>query len=61
MFPEHRLLQEELNGLNRVAVKEMCVIIITKVVWIGQTIETHFTGVLRDDAHCIGLFVQPIE
>jgi hypothetical protein len=41
MFPECRLLHEELNAFNRMAVNEMCVIIVTKVIWIGQTIVTH--------------------
>ena len=44
MFPERRLLNEELNAFNWIAVEEMCVIIITKVVSIGQTIVTHFAG-----------------
>jgi len=42
MFPERRLLHKELNAFNRLAVKEMCVIIVAKVVGIGQKIVTHF-------------------
>jgi hypothetical protein len=40
MFSECKLVQEELNALNRIAVKEICVIIVAKVVLIGQTILT---------------------
>jgi hypothetical protein len=42
MFPECRLLHEQLNAFNRIAVKETGVIIPAKVVWIGHTIVTHF-------------------
>jgi hypothetical protein len=61
MFPECRLLHEELNAFNRIAVKEMGVIIVAKVVWIGQTIVTHFVGFPRIDVHCVGNFIQPFE
>jgi hypothetical protein len=61
MFSERRLLHEELNVFNRIAVKETCVIIVAMVVLIGQTIETHFAGFPRVDAHCVGHFVQPFE
>jgi len=44
MFPERRLLREELNAFNWIEVKETCVIIIMKVVWIDQTIVTHLAG-----------------
>jgi len=36
MFSECRLFQEELNAVNRIAVKEMCTFIIVKVVGIGK-------------------------
>jgi len=61
MFPEHRLLHEELNAFNRIAVEETCVIIVAKVVWIGQTIITHFAGFPRVDGHRVGHFVQHFE
>jgi len=59
MFPERRLLPEELNAFNRIAVKGTCEIILAKVVWIGQTIVIHFAGFPRVDAHCLGHFFQP--
>jgi hypothetical protein len=61
MFPERRLLHEELNAFNTIVTKEMCVIILRKVVWIGQTIVTHFAAVPRIDAHRIGHFVEPFD
>jgi len=61
MFPERRLLHEELNAFKRIAVKGTCVIIVAKVVWIGQTIVTHFARFPCVDAHCVGHFVQPFE
>jgi len=61
MFPEHRLLHEKLSTLNRIAVKETYLIIDAKVVWIGQTIVTHFIGFPRVYAHCVGHFIQPFE
>jgi hypothetical protein len=61
MSPERRLLHEELNAFNRIAVKEPCVIIITKIVWIGQMIVPHFAGYPTVDALCMGHFVQPFE
>jgi serine/threonine-protein kinase RIO1 len=61
MFPECRLLHEELNEFNIIAVKETCVIIVAKIVWIGYTIVTHFAGYLRVDAQCTGHFVPRFE
>jgi hypothetical protein len=61
MFPECRLLHEELNAFNRIAVKETCEIIVAKVVWFGHTIVTHFAGFSTVDAYPIGHFVQPFE
>jgi len=61
MFPERRLLHEQLNAFNRIAVKETCVIIVAKIVWISQTIVTYFAGFPRVDAHCVGYFVEPFE
>jgi len=43
MLPERSLLHVELNALDRIAVEEWWVIIVAKVVWIGQTIGTHFS------------------
>jgi len=41
MFPERRLLNEELNVFNRIVVTGMCIIIVLKIIWISQTIVTH--------------------
>ena len=61
MFLECRLLHEELNASNRIAVEETCEIIVVKVVWIGQTIVKKFARVPRVDAHRVGHFVQLFE
>jgi hypothetical protein len=61
MFPESRLLHEDLNAFNSIAVKDTCVIIIAKVDWIGQTIVTHCAGFPRVNAHYVGHFFQPFE
>jgi hypothetical protein len=61
MFPERRLLIEELNALNCNAVNETCVIIVAKVVWISETIVTHFAGIPKVDAHHVGHFFEPFE
>jgi len=37
-FPERRLLHEKLNAFDKIAVREMCEIIVAIVIWIGQTI-----------------------
>jgi hypothetical protein len=44
MFSERRLLHEKVNQFNRIAVKELCVIIVMKVVWISHTIVTHISN-----------------
>ena len=51
MFPKCRLWHEEPNALDRIAVKEMCAIIVVKVVWFGQSIVTHFARFPRVNAH----------
>jgi hypothetical protein len=61
MFPERRLLHEELNEFNMITVKETCVIIIAKVVCIGQMDVIHFAGFPRVDSHWVGHFIQPFE
>jgi len=61
MFPENRLLHEELNAFNRTVVKKIYVIIVAIVIWIGQTIVSQFAGFPQVDAHCIGHFVSPFE
>jgi hypothetical protein len=61
MFPERRLLHEKVNKFNRIAVKELCVIIVMKVVWISHTIVTHYTAYPSVEAHHVGHFVQPSE
>jgi len=61
MFPECRLLDEELNGFNRIAVNETCVIIVTKDVSTNLMIVTHCAGSPKADACCLGHFVQPLN
>ena len=61
MFPERRLLHEELDALNRIMMKETCVVIVAKVAWIGQTIVTHFAQFPRVDAHSVEHFIQSFE
>jgi len=61
MFPEGRLLHEEVDAFNRIAVKVICVIIVTKVVRIGHTIATHFGQFPTIAAHCVGCFVQSFQ
>jgi hypothetical protein len=58
MFPERRPFHEELNAFNRIAVKDMCVIIRAMVVWIGRMIVTHFAGFPRDNTHRVGNFIS---
>jgi hypothetical protein len=59
MYHERRLLDEQHNALNRIEVKQMCVIIVAMVVWISETIVTDFARFPRVDAPHIGHFVQP--
>jgi len=54
-------MHEELNSFNRIAVTEMWVIIVARVVWIGQKIVTQFAGYPKVDAHPVGHFIQPLE
>jgi len=61
MFPKPLLLHEELTAFTRIVVKEMCVILITKIVGIGQTIVTHFEGFPTVNAYRIEHFIQPFE
>jgi hypothetical protein len=61
MFPECRLLDKVLNAFNRIGVKETCVTIVAKVVWISQMIVTHCAGLPRVDTHRVEHFVQPFE
>jgi len=61
MFPERRLLHGALNAFNRIAVKAIYVIIVAKVVWIGQMILTHLAGFPRVNAHRAGHLVQSSE
>jgi len=42
VIPERRLLHEELNVSNRIVVRETCVIVFVKFVWISQMTKTHF-------------------
>ena len=61
MFPECRPLHEEHNAFNKIVAKEPCVIIIVKVVLIGQTILIYFAEFPRVDALRVGHFPQPFE
>jgi len=61
MFPELRLLHEELNAFNRIRVKEQCVIIIAKIVSISHAIVIPSDRYPRVDAHCVACFVQHFE
>jgi len=60
-FPECRVLPEELNALNRIAVKEMYVRIILKIVWIGQMIVKHIAWLPRVHAHGVAHLIQHLE
>jgi len=61
MFPERSPLHEELNEFIWIAVNAMCLIIVAKVVWIGQMIVTQFARFPIVDAHRIEHFVQPLK
>jgi len=61
MLPECRLLHEVLSAFNRIIVKEIFVIIVAKVVWIGQTIITDFAGFPIVDAYRIEYFDESLE
>jgi hypothetical protein len=54
-------LHEELKAFNRIVVKESCVVILMKNVWIRKMIVTPFAGFPTVHAHHIGHFVQPVE
>lgn len=61
MFPEDRLLHEQLSAFKRIAVEEMCVIIVQNIVWMGQTIVMHFGQFPKVKAHCGRHVVQHFE
>jgi len=61
MFPEYRLLHEELNAFNRIVVKQLYAIIVAKVVWISQTVVTQYAGYPTVDAHCIQHWIQHFQ
>lgn len=61
MCPECRLLHEEVNAFNWIEVKETGVIMVTKLVWIGQTLVTHFARFPSVHARHVGHFIQPVE
>jgi hypothetical protein len=61
MLSERRLLHEEHNALNRIVVKESCVISVAKVVWISQSNIIHVAGFPKFDAYCVGHCFQPFE
>jgi len=60
-FPEHRLLHEELNLFNTIAVKETSVIIVAKVLSISKASVTNCVAFPRVDGHRVGHLVQPFE
>jgi hypothetical protein len=61
MFPECRLFHEELNACYRITEIQTSVIIVTKVVGIGQTIATQATACPVVHAHCAGDLMRPVE
>jgi len=61
MFPECRLLHDELKSFNWIVVNETSLIIIQKVAWIGQKIETYCAGCPWVDAHHVECILQPFE
>lgn len=61
MFPKGRLLHEQLNAFNRIAVEEIRTIVITKVGWIDRTILTNFEQLQGVDGHPARNFVQPFD
>ena len=61
MFTECRLLYEELNAFSRIVIKAQCVMIVSKVVSIRQTIVTNFPRFRRVDAQCKGHFIPCFE
>jgi len=61
MFPERRILSEELNALNSIGIKETFVIIGAIVVWIRQMISTDFARCPTVGAHRVWHFFQTVE
>ena len=61
MFSDSWLSHEELNVFKRIVIKQMCIMIIAKVVWIGRTIVTHCDGFPRVNVLCIRHFLQPFQ
>jgi len=61
MFPERRVLHDQINTFNRIAGKVPCVIIVAMVVLISQMIEIHFAWFPSVEAHCVGRFVEPFQ
>jgi hypothetical protein len=55
------MVLEALNALNRIAVKEICVIIVAKVVLIGQTILTQVAQFPCIVVQHVGQFVKSFE
>jgi hypothetical protein len=61
MFTECRLLHHEINVFSGIAVKEIHVIIVMKIVLMGQTIVKCPAPFRIVDAHCVGHSVQTFE
>lgn len=55
------MLRAERNWINQFAVKETCVTIRMKVVWIGLMAVIHFARCPGVNAHPVGCFIQPLE
>jgi len=61
MFPEPRLSHEGLKAVNGIGVKGTWVLIVAKIIQIGQSILPQFAPFPRVDAHCVGHFIQSFE
>jgi hypothetical protein len=61
MFTERLLISHKLNVSYTSAVKELCVIIVMKIVWMGQMILTHFVRFPDVNAHYLDHLAQPFE
>jgi len=61
MFPEHRLLHDELNAFNRMAIDNPYVMMNEKIVSFSQTIVRCFAEFPRVNSQGIGYCVEPVE
>jgi hypothetical protein len=61
MFHKCWLLHDEINGLNTILGNETGVIMVVKVVWIGQTMVIQYVWFSRVNSHRIGYFIHPFD